>query len=263
MSISELCRGNIAVANPPEDDRFAPEVHYVFYVPAVSTRGVLVAYDGEEYELTVNSCCCSEDYELLLQLLESLAAAGATHVSSDFHENLPLTDLRQAYTNEWIEKDIAFNVKALFDVSTASIVSMLGTIRQFNIGPRLSAELQAQGNARTDKLMTAIRQTQYPDEQYFCGPVYVLKPRGKQYRMSSITAEVDHFLPWVQYVGLLAETEEQNELRLIRYNEFLGLLPEKKWRYADEKSIYLSRLRKKEYLKIYENKACQPVDTLA
>jgi hypothetical protein len=79
--------------------------------------------------------------------------------------------------------------------------------------------------------------------------------------MCSIAPAVDFYLPWVQYIGLLRGTEPSEQLRLIRYDEFLALIPSDKWRYADEKSVYLSALGMDEYLKIYENEACRPIDS--
>jgi hypothetical protein len=137
------------------------------YRAEISTRATEITYEDHAFQVRILAMSSPEDYELAFRVVEHLAALTGSQVESEDDDTFPAEMLRDIYDAKWVKRmtDSQPTIIGHFAKDKGDVVTIEGPVRDFHIGPRLYAELEADGPADglPQRILEAIRRTQYRD----------------------------------------------------------------------------------------------------
>jgi hypothetical protein len=211
------------------------------YLPGVSTRAVELSRGAEDLEVRLLTCSAPQEYALALSLATAAAELSGTQVRAEDGWEGPAGAAGEHYGPAWVAGNVASGARialGLADNERGPIV-MGGPVRDFHLGPRLAAELRAGGpeDGLPDRLLAAMRHTQWPGEWYYAASRIVVTGRRTGTKVTvAVWSGIDCVIPDVELVVLHPPGEGGSpHVRRESVPAFTGA----HWSWLDERQLLL------------------------
>ena len=223
-----------------------PEDVLHFYRPGLSTRGVEVAWEKEQFSVCILTLSSAEDYDLALRFVESAAVILGGDVEPEDGDPFPVEELRERYDEEWGRQTNEAGVVTLraLVADDENTMMMSGPMRPFHIGSALVEELDELGPTEEfqDRLLEAMRQVQNIDpDDYFPAEAMEIGKNDEPEKTVTVAAwgpDVSYLFPDVDYLVLL---DEDRDPIFIPY-EMLPEILEEGWTFIDERQMLVEAI---------------------
>jgi hypothetical protein len=260
----DLGVGDVRWVDPlAEDDRALPPGNWHLYVHGFSTRGVEVCYEGGRLQARILIGSSAADFKLALAITHAAARFGGARVEPEDRESCTAGELHGRFNEAWIHRMIDWSGWALRDlVFEKGMITLLGPIREFHLGPRMVQRLDAGPSAGfTDRLLTAICRMQYLDMRRYAEARRIegRAPGGKELQLTIWTAGQGFLFPPLPHVCVL----ERNGYGVVIPLETVPELPKVRAEWADECRLLVEPVPPEMWPVLYAAAICHQVDPTA
>ncbi|MCL2321122.1 MAG: hypothetical protein FWC47_03350 [Oscillospiraceae bacterium] len=247
--ILELLDNNVRIANlrdKSQKDLFGEGYEYIYYLPDLSTKGVLISYDLGIYEVEVNALSCEEDYELAFKMVSALNSILMQPIFMDRNKKpLNIEELKSIYTKVFIFSKIESSINSIEKILKENeYIYIYGCLKEVYFNKNLYKYLKQKSKnfkELKDNLFNVIRRVQYIENQYFEPNTYIVEGEDS-WTYISVTFGIDYFLPKVDnLVIFFSESEDY----LVEYDKLYEIKFEK-LRLIDGAQFVLDALREEE-----------------
>ncbi|MEO1623931.1 MAG: hypothetical protein AAFV25_02145 [Bacteroidota bacterium] len=115
-----------------------------FYIPEISSRGITVGLEEEEFDIGINVLSSKEDYVLALQLARVVAEITESDIEPEDSEGpISIAEFDAQFGEEWAESyktQGSSSIRYLIQQDN-TVISIGGCLRPCYIGPKLLAKL--------------------------------------------------------------------------------------------------------------------------
>jgi hypothetical protein len=234
-----------------------PEGSLHFYRDNVSTRGVEVTHEGGKFQVRILTLASPEDYELALRFVESAAVLLKQQVEPEDGETLPVEQLREQYTPQWVHEMIESGARAIrFLINDGDqTITSWGAHRAFHVGPRLLQELDEAGPPEEfpDRLLAKMLEVQNIDaDEYYCAnPMEAKRDDSEEVAFTFAVwgPGISYLMPDVQYVALIAD-EDVPPVFIEKEN--LPNVLNDGWSWLDEKQLLIDAVFEEDWVTVVE-----------
>ena len=244
-----LLHNNVKIANLKDKssrDLFGEGYEYIYYIPNVSTKGVLISYDLGIYEVEVNALACEEDYELAFKIVSALHSIFMLPIYMDRNKKpLNIEELKSIYTKVFVFSKIESSINSIEKILKENeYIYIYGCLKEVYFNKDLYNYLKQNSKnfkELKDNLFNVIRKVQYIENQYFEPNTYIVDDEDS-WTYISVTYGIDYFLPKVDNIVIFFSESEDY---LAPYNNLYKVEFEK-LRLIDGAQFVLDSLREEE-----------------
>lgn len=227
-------------------DQLGEGYEYIYYMPNVSTKGVLISYDLGIYEVEVNALACDEDYELAFKIIKILYNILMQPIYIDKNRKpLNIEELKEVFTKVYIFSKIENSINSIEKILKQNeYIYIYGCLKEVYISYDLFKNLKNKSKnfkALKDNIFDIIRNVQYIENEYFEPNTYIVED-DEPWTYVAVTFGMDYFLPKVDnLVIFFSESEDY----LVDYDN-LYKIEFRKLKLIDGAQFTLDRLTEKE-----------------
>ena len=208
------CIAKIAnLKDKSQRDRLGEGYEYIYYIPSVSTKGVLISYDLGIYEVEVNALACEEDYELAFKIIKSLYNILMQPIYIDKNRKpLNIEELKEIFTKIYIFSKIENSINSIEKILRQNeYIYIYGCLKEVYISNDLFSHLKRKSKNFKElrsNIFDIIRKVQYIENEYFEPNTYIVED-DEPWTYISVTFGMSYFLPKVDnLVIFFSETED-------------------------------------------------------
>lgn len=197
------------------------------YIPKLSSRGVAITTNPEEYDVEVNVGATREDWRLAVKISLALGEINDSLINPEFDSEKSLEEFEREYNEEWIESVKHLSVSSFIQMIKEGkdvVMTFMGCIRHFYAGNYIVNTLSKDNVSEEllyDRLIEEIRKIQfiedYEEEIEFPTVRLMDFPEGEK-KLTIFPANYKVLLPNADYVILNKIGEA---IAKVPYNDFI------------------------------------------
>lgn len=227
------------------------------YIPKLSSRGVAITTNPEEYDVEVNVGATKEDWRLAVKISLALAEINNSYINPEFDNEKSLDEFEREYNEEWVESVKHLSIDTFIQMfkegkTGGGAMTFMGCKRDYYLGDfilnKLSKDNEAEG-LLYDKLIEEIRKIQfiedYEEEIEFPSVRIMDFPEGEK-KIAIFPANFKILLPKVDYVFLM---KKNADIVQVPYDNFLKYISKQAER-VDELQYIINPINEIEHYKI-------------
>ncbi|MBX9723660.1 MAG: hypothetical protein K2X81_19805, partial [Candidatus Obscuribacterales bacterium] len=211
------------------------DIHYIFYLPFESSRGIDVCLSGGKVFIKLMSLSSHGDFSLAREMLKEFLRYATGGVNSDDGQSAKSADkIDASYDLDWFAEFTISGVESLFSAienDDDGYVGLVGPSRYFYFGNRMAKSLLRQSEDELDiaELLFPMMQktqylTHYPEfEDYLeCAQYELELPRLKGKTFAFLSADEGSIVPMTDFLGF--EGKSKGEFALLPARKFRTVL---------------------------------------
>ncbi len=194
-------------------DKLGEGYEYIYYIPNISTKGVLLSYDLGIYEVEVNALACEEDYRLAFEICRVLynILLQPIYVNGN-RKPVNIEELKNILTKVFIFSKIESSINSIEKIlSENEYIYIYGCLKEVYISKFLYKDFKLKSKnfkELKDNIFNLIRKVQYIEDMYFEPSTYIIQDE-EPWTYISVTFGMDYFLPKVDsLVIFFSEAED-------------------------------------------------------
>ncbi len=241
------------------------DVHYIFYLPFESSRGIDVCLSGSKVAVKLMPLSSHGDFTLAREMLKEFLRYSTGGVKSDDGQSAKSADkIDSAYDLNWFAEFTITGVEELFaaiEGDKDGYVALVGPSRYFYFGNRMAKTALRHSEDELDiaeLLFSMMQKTQYvshyPEfEGYLeCAQYELELPRLTGKTFSFLTADEGAIVPMTDFLGF--EGKGKGEFAMLPAKKFRSVIPkvfdEDKVTWLDEFQFVLAPIKPARYKKL-------------
>jgi len=182
------------------------------YTPKLSSRGVAITTNQDNYNVEVNVGATKDDWRLAVKISLALGDLNNSLISPEFDNELSISEFEEKYNEDWIE-DIKYlgidTFMYMIKEGTDVVLTLMGCIRHFYVGEYVINKLSADNPSSelfNDRLIEELRKIQYledyENEIEFPSVRIMDFPEEGEKKLTIFPADFKVLLPKADYVIL-------------------------------------------------------------
>ncbi len=227
------------------------------YIPKLSSRGVVITTNPEEYDVEVNVGASREDWRLAVKISLALAEINNSLINPEFNGLKSLEEFERDYNEEWIEGVKHLSIDSCIQMfkegkTGGGVMTFMGCIRHYYVGDYVINKISQDYVSEEllyDKLIEEIRKIQFIEdyeEKIEFPSVRVMDfPEGEK-EIAIFPANYKVLLPKVDYVFLMKKNEA---IVQVPYDDFIKYISRYTER-VDELQYIIQPINEVEHYKI-------------